>query len=82
MGAFLNVLVNKVGSSPVSCEGVSVLFACPFLEQRAVIRREQIRRRQDPRARCLVEQIQRHPSGKPDYQWAAATGETGPRITA
>jgi acyl-CoA synthetase (AMP-forming)/AMP-acid ligase II len=33
-----------------------------------------------PRAMCLVQRIKRHPSGKPDYRWATAIAETGPRI--
>jgi 3-oxocholest-4-en-26-oate---CoA ligase len=33
-----------------------------------------------PRALCLVEKIGRHPSGKPDYRWAAKAAQSTPRI--
>jgi acyl-CoA synthetase (AMP-forming)/AMP-acid ligase II len=32
-----------------------------------------------PRALCLVERIERHPSGKPDYRWAADAALSAPR---
>jgi 3-oxocholest-4-en-26-oate---CoA ligase len=35
-----------------------------------------------PRALCLVDHIERQPSGKPDYRWASAVVETSARIDA
>jgi acyl-CoA synthetase (AMP-forming)/AMP-acid ligase II len=39
--------------------------------------RQQLAGYKVPRSICLVERIERQPSGKPDYRWATAMAETG-----